>query len=58
MTVKFLPSWSLHSKHGDSEQVNKIIMDCGTCSGRGKEGSVIAHMWGRPILNPVGGRVF
>lgn len=55
MTIKIFPSWSLHPSHGDNEQVNKIIMDCETCSGRGKEGSEFVHTWGRPILNLVGG---
>lgn len=55
VTVKVFSSWSLHPSHRDNEQVNKIIMDCKTCSGRGKKGSEIVHMWGRPILNLVGG---
>lgn len=33
-------------------------MDGKTCSGRGKEGHVIVHRQGRPILNLVGGEVF
>ena len=58
MTAKDLPSWSLHSSHEDNERVNTVSMDCEMCSGRGKEGGVIIHRWGRHILNLVGGEVF
>lgn len=41
-----------------TEIVNKIITDREMCNRRSKEGSVIVLTWGRPILNPVGGKVF